>query len=148
MHSPEPWNRANARNTDEVVAPVFDGDYAERIIDANGRDVISIAISQPTGMGHEGDCNLVLSKEDAERIIACVNFCNGLSNDTLTRFGEGKERCPAVVWAHVMARSCAVALVNQLWPDCDGFVDGLVSLAPRRSDTCDDVQKSRPQREN
>lgn len=128
MHSPEPWLLQRSVN-------LHDGQH--RIIHEIGDTSYVTCIDLE-------NC----SQEDAERIVACVNFCNGLSNDTLTRFGEGKERCPAVVWAHVLARSCAAALVNQLWPDCEGFVDGIVKLDPRRSGACDDVQKSRPQQES
>jgi len=71
-HSPEPWKLTDEGFDDWQDNPILDDDY-----------------SLP------GDA-------DRCRIVACVNFCQGLSTDTLTRFGDAG--CPAMAW-----RNCTAA---------------------------------------
>jgi hypothetical protein len=65
-HSPEPWT------TDSFES----GGY---IADADGNPV-----------AYQDDYEQ-LTREDAERIVACVNFCRGIPTDVLLRRGNHDE---------------------------------------------------------
>ena len=66
-HTKEPWHapglgEIHAENHDEIAAILFHNPDYER--------------------GEDGFCG---TEEDAKRIVACVNFCAGVSNDILSK---------------------------------------------------------------
>ena len=71
-HSPTPW-RVERRGSE---------DWYYAILDATGKEVIQIAGSDPSAQW-EGAGTLSISEADAQRIVACVNACEGRSNDEL-----------------------------------------------------------------
>ena len=56
-----------------------------------------------------------VGRANAERIVACVNFCNGIPTHELTKFGEGKDQCPADTWARLKAEEAAAAALRKSW---------------------------------
>lgn len=64
-HSPEPWR---------IHGQQSESDFGNtEVIDSKGKKVV-----WPGAVG----------QLDAERIVACINFCQGLDMDELTRYGD------------------------------------------------------------
>jgi len=77
-HSPEPWR--------VVPSPCsIPSDNMVNIVDATGVDVVGdIACVEENRAPYT-------CPEDADRIVACVNFCAGLTNEFLLKRREGEE---------------------------------------------------------
>ena len=86
-HSPEPWTVQQLEVPDDCtpLATIYDPNC----------EIIQHILTAECGWFH------ALSPADATRIVACVNFCRGISHEELTRYGE--LGTPAIAWAkHLM----------------------------------------------
>lgn len=75
MHSPEPW----------TIGPCNCDSRETTINDSNGDPVIEDCPC------HEEDMPPMVSTGDMERIVACVNFCRGYSNEQILELTHDAE---------------------------------------------------------
>jgi hypothetical protein len=110
-HSPEPWRYELREHSGSL------GEY-DIVVDASGAEIVEVG-----NPNHEDGSYPDMRPQDAERIVACVNFCRHLATEFLDLHTACEDQgvSPAEN-KHAMAKSC--------WPTDPDFVGFIPVTAP------------------